>query len=295
MRVGNRDISACHPARDERGYAMVVLLVSLAVMAVMMSVAMPVWKQVSQREKETELAFRGEQYARAIGLFQRKNGPGTLPPSIDALVEQRFLRKKYKDPITNNDFVPLLQGAATQQGVGTGQTPAGGTGRGGFNQPNLQQGRGGTPTGGTASALQGPEPLQRVGVRVYTTGSTSGQWTERCWPRWTAWSRQSEPTRRWQRSRLQRLTGRPLRTISTLRSKCSQWAARYGTVASRTLERRAVPLLSTTITFVAAQGSSHEAPNTKITHLKNCASSDEIRCGSLKMCCFDLRGAASRR
>jgi len=152
MRVGNRDISACHPARDERGYAMVVLLVSLAVMAVMMSVAMPVWKQVSQREKETELAFRGEQYARAIGLFQRKNGPGTLPPSIDALVEQRFLRKKYKDPITNNDFVPLLQGAATQQGVGTGQTPAGGTGRGGFNQPNLQQGRGGTPTGGTASS-----------------------------------------------------------------------------------------------------------------------------------------------
>ena len=64
-------------SNSERGYAMVVLLVSLSVMAVMMSVAMPVWKQTAQREKETELVFRGEQYARAIALFQRKHGPGT--------------------------------------------------------------------------------------------------------------------------------------------------------------------------------------------------------------------------
>src|SRR5687767_1409313 len=91
-------------ASGEDGYAMAALLVALSVMSVMASVAMPVWKQFNQREQEAELIFRGEQYARAIGLFQRKAGPGTLPPNIDLLVDQRFLRKKYKDPITNGDF-----------------------------------------------------------------------------------------------------------------------------------------------------------------------------------------------
>ena len=41
------------------GYAMAALLVMLAVMAVMMSVAMPAWRQMVQREKEEELVFRG--------------------------------------------------------------------------------------------------------------------------------------------------------------------------------------------------------------------------------------------
>src|SRR5436189_185607 len=55
------------------GYAMAALLVGLGIMAVMMTVAMPVWKQMAQREKEAELVFRGQQYARAVGLFQRQN------------------------------------------------------------------------------------------------------------------------------------------------------------------------------------------------------------------------------
>ena len=101
---------------QQPGYAMVALLMAMTVMAIMLTMAVPTWKQMSQREKEAELVFRGEQYARAIGLFQAKAGPGTLPPSIDLLVEQRFLRKKFKDPITNDDFAPLLQVAATAPG-----------------------------------------------------------------------------------------------------------------------------------------------------------------------------------
>jgi type II secretory pathway pseudopilin PulG len=95
---------------------MAVLLVTLSIMGVMMSIAMPVWKQVSQREKEAELVFRGEQYARAIGLFQRKMGPGALPPNLNVLLEQRFLRKKFKDPVTNDDFIPLIQGVTAPPG-----------------------------------------------------------------------------------------------------------------------------------------------------------------------------------
>ncbi len=86
---------------------MAALLISLSIMALALTAVMPVWKQTSQREKEAELVFRGTQYVHAIQLFQRKSGPGTYPPSVDLLVEQKFLRKKYKDPITNGDFQPL--------------------------------------------------------------------------------------------------------------------------------------------------------------------------------------------
>ena len=105
---------------------MAALLVALSVMAVLASAAMPSWKQMTQREKEAELVFRGQQYARAIGLFQRRAGPGVNPPNLDVLVQQKFLRKKYKDPITGGDFD--LISPTTPMAVPTSPTPGGQTG-----------------------------------------------------------------------------------------------------------------------------------------------------------------------
>jgi type II secretory pathway pseudopilin PulG len=158
--------------RSQRGYAMAALLVAMSVMAILMSAAMPVWKQTAQREKEEELIFRGQQYAHAIGLFQRKYA-NAFPPSIDVLVEQRFLRKKFKDPITREDFVPILAGqgalgsatpgSATPGGIPQAQTPGtagrSGLGRGGAGATPTPggigagtTGRGGTSPIGTAGA-----------------------------------------------------------------------------------------------------------------------------------------------
>ena len=134
---------------------MAALLVALSVMAVMMTAVMPVWKHAARREKEAELIFRGQQYARAIGLFQRRAGPGVLPPDIDSLVKQRFLRKKYKDPITGGDF-DLVRGAlgATQPGQGS-QTAA----------------RPGQPTGGRGPVAPTPNPVAtQVGGRGAAPG-----------------------------------------------------------------------------------------------------------------------------
>ena len=101
----------------ERGYAMAALLVGLSIMAVLMSAALPVWSRQMKREREEELIWRGNQYARAVGLFQRKFA-NTFPPTIDILVEQRFLRKKYKDPITNDDFMPIPAGGGVPGQIG---------------------------------------------------------------------------------------------------------------------------------------------------------------------------------
>jgi type II secretory pathway pseudopilin PulG len=96
---------------DDRGYILVVLLAGMAVTAVWMGAMLPAWRQQSMREKEIEMIFRGEQYARAIAIFYQKNG--TFPPTIDILVQQKYLRKKWKDPITGEDFLPMYANQAT--------------------------------------------------------------------------------------------------------------------------------------------------------------------------------------
>ena len=95
-----------------RGYAMVALLVAMSIMAVMLGLALPVWQTAIRREREAELVFRGEQYVQAIRLFQRRYA-GTFPPDVDVLVKQRFLRRRYQDPITGGDFQPVYAGIGT--------------------------------------------------------------------------------------------------------------------------------------------------------------------------------------
>ena len=128
---------------------MAALLVAMSIMAVMLTVAMPVWKQAAQREKEEELIFRGMQYAHAIGMFQRKYA-NAYPPNFDVLVNEHFLRKKFKDPITNDDFAPVLAGQAPGAPGAAGASGATGpTGRGGpaASTPPVPQ-RGQLPFGG---------------------------------------------------------------------------------------------------------------------------------------------------
>jgi len=96
---------------------MAALLVAMAVMAIAMSALLPVWHTLTVREKESELMWRGQQYDRAIQLYRKKNAaPG--PPNLDALVQGRFLRKKFKDPITNDDFALIGVNAAAPAGPG---------------------------------------------------------------------------------------------------------------------------------------------------------------------------------
>src|SRR6266849_5114888 len=164
--------------RGQHGYAMAALLVGLAVMV---TVVMPVWKQTAQREKEAELVFRGEQYARAIELYGRKL-PGALPPNLDVLVDQKYLRKKYKDPITGGDF-DLVSPAATpgpQRGAPQpGAFPAG-RGQGQVTVPN--SGRGGAPAGpGGPVGIQGGitavvSKSKDASIRLYKGRSHYNEW-----------------------------------------------------------------------------------------------------------------------
>jgi type II secretory pathway pseudopilin PulG len=154
---------------NQRGYAMAALIVGLAIMAIVMSAAMPVWKQMAQREKEEELVFRGEQIAHAIGMFQRRSA-NAYPPNIDVLVQQRFLRKKYKDPITNDDFVPIAQ-SQPQTAQGRGAQP--GQQQQGRGQPAGTPAPGGAPVGGIIGVTsKSPDES----IRLYKGRSHYNEW-----------------------------------------------------------------------------------------------------------------------
>ena len=108
----------------ERGFAMAALLVALAIMSLMLSMALPAWHHAAQREREAELIFRGEQYARAVMLYQRRT-PGAYPPDLETLVEGRFLRRVYRDPMTaEGEFRLILQSELAEL---SGPGAAGGT------------------------------------------------------------------------------------------------------------------------------------------------------------------------
>jgi len=139
--------------QGDRGYAMAALLVGMTVMAVLMSAAMPVWSHYAKREREEELIWRGQQYARAIGLFQRKYA-NAFPPTVDVLVEQKFLRKKYKDPITGEDFQ-----AIPATGMPGGGMPGGGMPGGGM--PGMPAVPGAPPAGGQQGATP-PRPAGQM-------------------------------------------------------------------------------------------------------------------------------------
>lgn len=84
------------------------LLVGLAAAGILMSVALPVWSQAARREREAELVFRGEQYARAVALYQRTYA-GAFPPDIETLIEERFLRRRYRDPMVEAGEFRILR------------------------------------------------------------------------------------------------------------------------------------------------------------------------------------------
>ena len=158
---------------------MAALLVALSVMAVLMTVVMPVWRQAAQREKETELVFRGLQYAHAIGMYERKYA-NTPPATVDVLTQERFLRKKYKDPITNADFVLIPSAQAHGATPGAGTTPAA-TGRAAGAQPPAGQGapvagRGGVTGGVTGGVIGVTSASTSRSIRIYNGASRYSEW-----------------------------------------------------------------------------------------------------------------------
>lgn len=91
--------------RHEAGYTLLLAVFLVASMIILAAAAAPSILTEGRREKETELVWRGNQYARAIGLYYKKFGK--YPTKVEDLTRQtngvRFLRQAYKDPMNKDD------------------------------------------------------------------------------------------------------------------------------------------------------------------------------------------------
>ena len=151
---------------NERGFALLIVFLLAAVVALMLYQQLPRVAFESQREKEQLLIDRGEQYKRAIQMYfvAFKKYPSKIE-DLENTNNKRFLRRRYIDPMTGKDEWRLIHvNAAGQltdsqvqkppspddknnpQNAANANSPGGGLGTntGGTNT-------GGTATGGTAS------------------------------------------------------------------------------------------------------------------------------------------------
>jgi type II secretory pathway pseudopilin PulG len=85
------------------GYALLILLMLATVMLIALTPALPSVLTQGKREREEELIFRGNEYARAIAMFRRQFR--RFPTETKELLQTngiRFLRREYKDPMTKS-------------------------------------------------------------------------------------------------------------------------------------------------------------------------------------------------
>lgn len=175
----------------QRGSALLIVFVFAAILAIMLFRELPVVVFEARRAKEQVLIDRGNEYSRAVQLYQRKLHQ--FPPNLDALENTnrtRFLRKKFKDPFTDKTDWRLLHAGpagtlidskikSAQNVTGAGNSPFGSIQSNFGSQTSPQN----TPSGPSAASSMPDNPNGTIGViaggppRTQTRAGTNGSAT----------------------------------------------------------------------------------------------------------------------
>jgi type II secretory pathway pseudopilin PulG len=109
---------------------LMVLVLMMALIAIAAATALTSITFNLRRDREDEMIHRGAQYSRAIRAYYKKFGryPATIE-NLENTNQMRFLRKRYKDPITHKDFRLLHFGEVkiAMNGFGGGVLPGAST------------------------------------------------------------------------------------------------------------------------------------------------------------------------
>ena len=112
--------------RRQSGFSFILVLLLIVLMGIGLGVAGTLWHTESQRAKEAELLYTGEQYRKAIRSyaespaaagaakhFPKKLDDLILDPRQNTLV--RHLRRLYPDPLTGKNNWGLIMDESNQQ------------------------------------------------------------------------------------------------------------------------------------------------------------------------------------
>ncbi len=166
----------------ETGFALLLVFLMAAMVAIMLYLELPRVAFEAQRGREALLMDRGGQYKRAIKLFVGRFGryPGKIE-DLENTNNIRFLRRRYKDPMTGKDEWRLIHAAPggifpdslTMKPTPPNQTQnaSSSSGQSSFGQPMGQSF--GQPFG--ASAQPSPTPDNSYAYGAYGVNPPS-QW-----------------------------------------------------------------------------------------------------------------------
>ncbi len=154
----------------ESGFALLLVFVMAAAIAITLYIEVPRIAFESQRAREQMAIDRGLQYKRAIQLFYRKYQ--IYPQTLDDLETSRnirFLRHRYLDPLTGKDWRLLHVGPAGQLTDSLIQPPAPLPGSSTGNGPNAQS----SPFSQNSSSSQNSSAFQNSGSSLNFSGQAA--------------------------------------------------------------------------------------------------------------------------
>ncbi|HEY4931397.1 MAG TPA: hypothetical protein VII23_07480 [Terriglobales bacterium] len=106
----NAGLKASTTSRQrDRGAMLLAVLFMMAIMVIVAMAMAPSFVQQMKRDREEEMIHRGTEYARAIKKYYKKFG--RYPANLEQLENTnqiRFLRKRYKDPLSKDGQWKLL-------------------------------------------------------------------------------------------------------------------------------------------------------------------------------------------
>ncbi len=101
---------------DSKGFSLLELMISMFIIIILISVALPTYQRAVQTARENVLAENLWQMRRSIDQYAADKGK--LPQSIDDLVSEKYLREKPIDPITDKSDWTAITGEDTNSSEG---------------------------------------------------------------------------------------------------------------------------------------------------------------------------------